>query len=159
MKYKNVNDIEKNIENPERNKPTALTSKSSKSKKEKNNKKNNTISLPNKAKPKTDSQKETKTGQIFYEYENENAGGIRYFFLNKYEKEIDGVYTHHKGINLNIKGEINLLETLSKLQSKQICPNNNDLGGIIIYKNFDWDIIEKGQPIFLEIKKDFICLI
>ena len=52
----------------------------------------------------------------------ENNKFTRYIYLDSYEKEKDGVYTNHNGINLN---EDNVID-LNDLVDKTIIYNDND---------------------------------
>ena len=104
-----------------------------------------------------DSYKEEYSGDSLYvKYDNNNNKDeikfTRYYFLEKYEKEIDGIYTSHKDINLNINSTIdfpNLKENI------YIDKPKNDLYGCIIFKNFESNIIHASEPIILEIKSGF----
>lgn len=64
----------------------------------------------------------------------ENSKFTRYIYLDSYEKEKDGVYTNHNGINLN---EDNVID-LNDLVDKPIIYNdndNNDFKAHIIFKS------------------------
>ena len=50
------------------------------------------------------SEKETEGVERFYKINKEND--FTRFIFTSYQKEIDGIYNHHKNINLNIKKEI-----------------------------------------------------
>ena len=77
---------------------------------------------------------------------------MRYIYLDSYDKEIDGVYTKHNGINLN---EDNIID-INDLINKEIKFNdNNDLKAHIIFKNFQGNKIAPNTPFILEIKKNF----
>ena len=80
----------------------------------------------------------------------------RFSFCNYYTKEIDGMYTSNKTIDLKIKGEINLSDSMINLFSGINFNIDNDLKSHIIYKNFESNVIEKNTPMFLEIKKSFV---
>lgn len=82
----------------------------------------------------------------------ENNKFVRYIYLDSYDKEIDGVYTKHNGINLN---EDNIID-INDLINKEIKFNdNNDLKAHIIFKNFQGNKIAPNTPFILEIKKNF----
>ena len=97
-----------------------------------------------------DSEKETE-GERFYKINEENEY-IR-FFYQKYKKEIDGFYNMHKSINLNKDNIITLKEGLDNLKVNY--DDKNDLKCGIIYKNFKESIIDKNEPVILEVKKGF----
>ena len=80
----------------------------------------------------------------------------RFSFCNYYTKEIDGMYTSNKTIDLKITGEINLSDSMINLFSGINFNIDNDLKSHIIYKNFESNVIEKNTPMFLEIKKSFV---
>ena len=103
-----------------------------------------------------DSYKEEFSGDSLYvKFDNENNNDSqnfkRYYFLPKYEKEVDGIFSSHKDINLNIKNKVNFPD----LQKDFIYNCKNDLQGHIIYKNFESDKILANEPIILEIKSSF----
>lgn len=91
-------------------------------------------------------------GKKFYEVIDEKHF-IRYIFLKNIQKQIDGIYTKHKEINLNI-GKVDLEDSLNQLKKNEF-NNYNDIKCNIIYKNFHDFIIEKDIPFFIEIKKGF----
>jgi len=97
------------------------------------------------------SEKETEGGDRFYKINKEND--YTRFFFTSYEKEIDGIYNHHKNINLNIKNEVGLKEGIEKLKTGY--DDENDLKCGIIYKNFEGDLIGEREPVILEVKKGF----
>ena len=146
--------------------PRKIQSQSGNSKKsqlEKNNIGNNnnqqTFSLENninKLISTNDSYKEEFSGDSLYvkcdnENNNDSQNFKRYYFLPKYEKEVDGIFSSHKDINLNIKNKVNFPD----LQKDFIYNCKNDLQGHIIYKNFESDKILANEPIILEIKSSF----
>ena len=94
------------------------------------------------------SEKETE-GERFYKINKEND--YTRFFFTSYEKEIDGIYNHHKKINLNIKHMIDLKEGIIKL--KEWYNDKNDLKCGIIYKNIVGEEIGETEPVILEVKK------
>ena len=103
-----------------------------------------------------DSYKEEYSGNSLYvKCDNENNNDSqklkRYYFLAKYEKKVDGIFTSHKDINLNIKNKVNFPD----FQKDFIYNCKNDLEGHIIFKNFESDKILANEPIILEIKSDF----
>ena len=77
---------------------------------------------------------------------------MRYIYLDLYEKEIDGIYTKHNGINLN---KDNIISINDLLNSPITYNDNNDLKAHIIFKNFKENKIEANTPFILEIKKNF----
>ena len=90
-------------------------------------------------------------GETVYFKTNGNSY-TRYIFLDKYNKEIDGIYTKHNDINLNSKTFIDI----DNLSVKNLnYNNNNDLKAHLIYKSFESDKIEKDTPFILEIKQNF----
>ena len=96
-----------------------------------------------------DSMKEV-LGDTIYIKKDENTY-TRYIYTNQYTKEVDGIYTKHKEINLNINKEI----ALNDLQKGIDYKNDNDLKIHIIYKNFVGEKIKADIPFILEIKKNF----
>ena len=96
-----------------------------------------------------DSMKEV-LGDTIYIKKDENTY-TRYIYTNQYTKEVDGIYTKHKEIDLNINKEI----ALNDLQKGIVYKNDNDLKIHIIYKNFVGEKIKKDRPFILEIKKNF----
>ena len=96
-----------------------------------------------------DSMKEV-LGDTIYIKKDENTY-TRYIYTNQYAKEVDGIYTKHKEINLNINKEI----ALNDLQKGIDYKNDNDLKIHIIYKNFVGEKIKEDIPFILEIKKNF----
>ena len=98
---------------------------------------------------KNDSYEEGFAGYKYYDVDK----SIRYLFFNDYKKEIDGVYTQHREINLNKKGLIKI--DFNNLYPNDAYDNNNDLMANIIFKNFVQDKIETDAPFILEIKKSF----
>jgi hypothetical protein len=130
--------------------------KSTEDKKSKKSNKSKDISINSKSSnlshmtTSDDSEKETR-GERFYKINKKNDY-IRFFFTN-YVKEIYGVYNKHKTIHLNIEKKIDLTQGLSNLKDKY--DNNNDLKCGIIFKNFDEAIIDKDEPIIIEVKKGF----
>jgi hypothetical protein len=104
-----------------------------------------------------DSYKEEFSGDSLYiKYENNNNKDsetfTRFYFLDKYTKEIDGIYTSHKDIHLNISNTVVFPHSLEKID---IDKPKNDLYGSIIFKNFESDTILAKEPIILEIKSGF----
>ena len=133
-----------------------MKDKSTEDKKSRNSNKSKDISINSKSSnlshmtTSDDSEKETR-GERFYKINKKNDY-TRFFFTN-YTKEIDGVYNKHKSIHLNIGTKIDLTQGLSNLKEKY--DNNNDLKCGIIFKNFDEAIIDKDEPIIIEVKKGF----
>ena len=97
------------------------------------------------------SEKETEGGERFYKINKEND--FTRFFFTSYQKEIDGIYNHHKNINLNIKNKIDLKKGIKNLKTEY--NDKNDLKCGIIYKNFEGDVIGETEPVVLEVKKGF----
>ena len=97
------------------------------------------------------SEKETEGVERFYKINKEND--FTRFFFTSYQKEIDGIYNHHKNINLNIKNKIDLKEGIEKFKTEY--NDENDLKCGIIYKNFEGDVIDETEPVILEVKKGF----
>ena len=86
----------------------------------------------------------------------ENNKFMRYIYLDSYEKEIDGVYTKHNGINLN---EDNVIDINDLVNKTIIYNNNNDLKAHIIFKNFKGNKIDPNTPFILEVKKNFKLMV
>ena len=104
-----------------------------------------------------DQTSEDEANQYFTFYINQEANVFyRFSYTHLYTKEIDGLYTNNKEINLKIKGEINLYDSMKNLISGQNYDVDNDLKSFIIYKNFDSSVICKDTPMILEIKKSFV---
>ena len=104
-----------------------------------------------------DSYKEEFSGDSLYiKYENNNNKDsetfTRFYFLDKYTKEIDGIYTSHKDIHLKISNTVVFPHSVEKID---IDKPENDLYGSIIFKNFESDTILADEPIILEIKSGF----
>ena len=102
-----------------------------------------------------DSYKEEYSWDSLYvkcdnENNNDSQNFKRYFFLPKYEKEVDGIFSSHKDINLNIKNKVNFPDFQDFIYNCK-----NDLQGHIIFKNFESDKILANEPIILEIKIGF----
>ena len=117
------------------------------------NKSQNSVKLSK----KTDNSDTEINGKRFYILKNNQIQ--RYIFSN-YKKEIDGIYTEHKEIILNIKGKVSFDEDSFKNNSyKNYLENNyninNDLKAHILFKNFDEESIPENEPIILEVKKSF----
>ena len=93
---------------------------------------------------KDDSEKELK-GEIFY------GNNRRYIYLDRYEKQIDGVFSRHKKINL-IKDKINLEDGLNALLLDEY-NINNDIQSHIIFKNFEKSQIDENASFIIEVKK------
>ena len=104
-----------------------------------------------------DSYKEEFSGDSLYiKYENNNNKDsetfTRFYFLDKYTKEIDGIYTSHKDIHLKISNTVVFPHSVEKID---IDKHENDLYGSIIFKNFESETIPAKEPIILEIKSGF----
>ena len=110
---------------------------------------NSVKSIKSNISKKNDSYEEGFAGYKYYDVDK----SIRYLFFNDYKKEIDGVYTQHREINLNKKGLIKI--DFNNLYPNDAYDNNNDLMANIIFKNFVQDKIETDAPFILEIKKSF----
>ena len=95
------------------------------------------------------SEKETEGVERFYKINKEND--FTRFIFTSYQKEIDGIYNHHKNINLNIKNKIDLQKGIEKLKKEY--NDENDLKCGIIYKNFEGDVIDETEPVILEVKQ------
>ena len=90
---------------------------------------------------------------VKYDYNNKNSETFtRFYFLDKYNKEVDGIYTSHKDIHLNISNTVDFPNLAEKIN---IDKPENDLYGSIIFKNFESDTILADEPIILEIKSGF----
>ena len=90
---------------------------------------------------------------VKYDYNNKNSETFtRFYFLDKYTKEVDGIYTSHKDIHLNISNTVDFPNLAEKIN---IDKPENDLYGSIIFKNFESDTILADEPIILEIKSGF----
>lgn len=101
-------------------------------------------SIPTSSEQNDDSEKELR-GDIFYD---QNA---RYIFKDDYHKEIDGIFSEHKPIEIN-KNKIDLISGLNELLSN----NYNIENGIrshIIFKNFEENQINENEPFIIEVKK------
>ena len=86
----------------------------------------------------------------------DNQWFIEFVFCNiftEYIKEIDGIFTEHKRINLYNDPKVDLIDGINNINN--IGNDKNDLKCTIIYKNFVGSIIEENEPIILEIKKGF----
>ena len=88
---------------------------------------------------------------LFYDVIGNNEF-MCFSILNRYSKEIDAIFTEHKGLNINIE-EVNLKDGIEKLISGENNNIDNDLKSIIIFKNFKEKVIEKENAIVMEIKK------
>lgn len=99
---------------------------------------------------KDDSDKEL-IGDTFYDQNS------RYIFNDNYHKEIDGIFSEYKNINLNEK-EKDLYAGLNELLSNNFA-NNNDLKSHIIFKNFMEEYIDEKEPFILEVKKSIAELL
>ena len=85
---------------------------------------------------------------VKYDYNNKNSETFtRFYFLDKYTKEVDGIYTSHKDIHLNISNTVDFPNLAEKIN---IDKPENDLYGSIIFKNFESDTIFADEPIILE---------
>lgn len=104
----------------------------------------------------SDSEDEVKQKETFYINQEKNIF-YRFSFCN-YTKEIDGIYTTIKEIDLNIKGKINLEDSMKKLIDGEY-KVDNELKSYIIYKKFDSSKIEKILQCFLKLKKVLFYLI
>ena len=144
-----ANEIIKEIESENEEHQNSESSKNSKSKgKSKSGKKSFLTKLSFSKGDK--SEKEIYGDRFFKEIDKNNY--IR-FLTSHYSKEIDGIYTHHKIINLKQAEKVQLMDGINELETKY--NNDNDLKCHIIYKNFESDIIKENEPIVLEIKKGF----
>lgn len=106
---------------------------------------------------KTDNSDTEINGKRFYILKNNQ---IQRYIFSSYKKQIDGIYTEHKEIILNIKGKVSFDEDSFKNKSyKNYLENNyninNDLKAHILFKNFDEESIPENEPIILEVKKSF----
>ena len=106
---------------------------------------------------KTDNSDTEINGKRFYIQNNNHIQ--RYIFSN-YKKQIDGIYTEHKEIILNIKGKVSFdKDSFEGTSFKNYLENNyninNDLKAHILFKNFDEESIPENEPIILEVKKSF----
>ena len=88
---------------------------------------------------------------LFYDVIGNNEF-MCFSILNRYSKEIDAIFTEHKGLNINIE-EVDLKDGIEKLISGENNNIDNDLKSIIIFKNFKEKVIEKENAIVMEIKK------
>ena len=156
--FKNLNDLQvneiiKEIESEERMKieehKEGESSQHSKSKEKSKTGKKSFLSKV--AFSTTDKSEKEIYGETFFKEIDKN-NYIR-FLTTHYTKEIDGIYSHHEIINLNKSEKVQLINGINKLESEY--NNDNDLKCHIIYKNFDSDIINKDEPIILEIKNGF----
>ena len=98
-----------------------------------------------------DSEKEVDNGIQYYKINKEN--NFSRFIFTEYIKEIDGIFTEHKRINLYNDPKVDLIDGINNINN--IGNDKNDLKCTIIYKNFVGSIIEENEPIILEIKKGF----
>ena len=89
--------------------------------------------------------------KLFYDVIGNNEF-MCFSVLNRYSKEIDAIFTEHKGLNINVE-EVNLKDGIEKLISGENNNIDNDLKSIIIFKNFKEKVIEKENAIVMEIKK------
>ena len=89
--------------------------------------------------------------KLFYDVIGNNEF-MCFSILNRYSKEIDAIFTEHKGLNINVE-EVNLKDGIEKLISGENNNIDNDLKSIIIFKNFKEKVIEKENAIVMEIKK------
>ena len=88
---------------------------------------------------------------LFYDVIGNNEF-MCFSILNRYSKEIDAIFTEHKGLNINVE-EVNLKDGIEKLISGENNNIDNDLKSIIMFKNFKEKVIEKENAIVMEIKK------
>ena len=102
----------------------------------------------------SDSEDEVKQKSTLYINQEKNIF-YRFSYCNAYIKEMDGIYTNNKEIDLKIIGKIDLKDSMKKLIKGEYNIDNG-LKSYIIYKNFDSSIINKNTPMFLEIKKSFV---
>ena len=116
-------------------------------KQNKNEKKKNSSLIDN------DSENEVKQEETFYINQEKNI--FYRFSFCKYTKEIDGIFTTNKEIDLKIEGKIDLEYSMKNLINGEY-KVDNELKSYIIYKNFDSSKIEENTPMFLEIKKSFV---
>ena len=109
------------------------------------------------------SDKET-SGNFFYE-KVENNTFYRYTYC-RCDREIDGIFNQHEKIDLITKGKIDLLDELKNLQKieqleeqmeklKKLENLKSELNWKILFKNFDSNIIEKNEPIIIQVKQGF----
>ena len=96
-----------------------------------------------------DSLKEFLGKTVYVEEDNKF---MRYIYQDLYNKEIDGIYTKHNGINFNTEDIIDFNDLIKK---QLVYNDNNDLKAHIIFKNFKTGKIEENTPFILEIKKNF----
>jgi len=97
-----------------------------------------------------DSYTEEFSGDSLYVKDDNNKDSetfTRFYFLDNYDKEIDGIYTSHKDIHLNISNTVDFPNLEEKID---INKPENDLYGSIIFKNFESDTIFADEPIILE---------
>ena len=104
----------------------------------------NKLSGTTNSKIRDDSEKELN-GEIFYD------NNKRYIYIDKYEKEIDGVFTKHKIIKL-IADEIKLEDGLKALSEGEY-NIDNDIQSHIIFKNFEDSKIKENEAFIIEVKK------
>ena len=131
-----------------------------KSKSNIDNKNNEALSDKNKSLSQMTSEENENHSKISETSDNEMKGYIffdknnRYIFKANYSKEIDGVFSKHKKIALNKKGELDLLDSLDSLLKSQNeeLDINNDIRCKLIYKNFQDEEIPQDEPFFLEVK-------
>ena len=103
-----------------------------------------------KSEQEEDSSDKETSENCFYEKVGNNTF-YRYTF-KRCDREIDGIYDQHEAIDLKIKGCVNLIDELEKLKNTKPYGVKN---GIILFKNFDSKIIEKNEPIIIQVKKGF----
>ena len=119
-----------------------------------NSKSINSGSKISKKSEKDSSENESVKADVI-NYYIENDKYIKFLYVTKFEKEIDGIYPFHENIKL-IKGTINLdKEYILKDNNYNV---QNDLNAFIICKNFEDYSIPKDIPVIIEIKKSFELL-
>ena len=131
-----------------------------KSKSNIDSKNNEALSDKNKSLSQMTSEENENHSKISETSDNEMKGHIFfdknnwYIFKANYSKEIDGVFSKHKKITLNKKGELDLLDSLDSLLKSQNeeLDINNDIRCKLIYKNFQDEEIPQDEPFFLEVK-------
>lgn len=122
-----------------------ITKKEKEQKKQKEQKKNVYYTI--------DSDDELLNPIKFYHIKSQNEF-IRYIFLKHYENQMDGLFTKHRDINLNITGKVEITKALIDMKNGKY-NIDNDLQSHIIFKNFDSNIIQKDIPLCIEVKKGF----
>ena len=103
-----------------------------------------------KSEQEEDSSDKETSENCFYEKVGNNTF-YRYTF-KRCDREIDGIYDKHEEIDLKINGCVDLLAELEKLKNSKPYDVKN---GIILFKNFDSNIIKKNEPIIIQVKKGF----